>query len=199
MDLLCVLSCALLQLSGIKSAPLSKRQCPKHQIFSIKVLKKMKAAGFEQSKYNASLYHKGMEHAYSGGAHGATVQGDKRKREIDDVGERGKDICMISEVDAALGGGTHGDAVEGGGDAGIPEDEVLISEPLVRRTPITQHEIDKYGMTPGCEGCEAKSRGEVTRRGHSERCRNRIEEAMRNYDADKKKIENSRKNDAQHC
>ena len=92
-------------------------------------------------------------------------------------------------MDAALGGGTDGDAVEGGGDAGIPEDEVLISEPLVRRTPITQKEIDKYGMTPGCEGCEAKSRGEVTRRGHSERCRNRIEEAMKNDDSDKKKLD----------
>ena len=51
----------------------------------------------------------------SGGAHGAAAQGDKRKREIDDVGEKGMDIDKITEVDAALGGGTDGDAVEGGG------------------------------------------------------------------------------------
>ena len=31
--------------------------------------------------------------------------------------------------------------------------------------------------------------GEVTRRGHSERCRNRIEEAMKNDESDKKKLE----------
>ena len=41
----------------------------------------------------------------------------------------------------------------------------------------------------GCVGCQAKMRGEITRRGHSEKCRKRIEEAMRNDEKDKKKLE----------
>ena len=52
--------------------------------------------------------------ALSGGAHGAAAQGDKRKRDIDDVGEKGMDIDKVAEVDTALDGGTDGDAVEGG-------------------------------------------------------------------------------------
>ena len=71
-------------------------------------------------------------------------------------------------MDAALGGGTHGAAAEGGEDGDIPRDEERHSDPLVRRTPITHNDIDKHGVTPGCGGCEAKARGEVTRRGHSE-------------------------------
>ena len=80
----------------------------------------------------------------------------------------------------ALGGGTHGAAAEGGEATDIPEATAPVSDPLVRRTPITYKEIDKYGLTPGCGGCESKSRGEVTRRGHSDKCRHRIEEEMRN-------------------
>ena len=70
-------------------------------------------------------------------------------------------------MNTALSGGTDGAAAEGGEDGDIPRDE-RPSDPLVRRTPITHKEIDKYGTTPGCGGCEAKARGEVTRRGHSE-------------------------------
>ena len=88
-------------------------------------------------------------------------------------------------MDTALGGGTHGAAAEGGDDQDIPRDEAQASDPLVRRTPITHKEIDKYGPTPGCAGCQAKSRGEVTRRGHSDKCRQRIEEEMRKDDTDK--------------
>ena len=62
-------------------------------------------------------------------------------------------------------------------------------DPLVRRTPIAHKEIGKYGTTPGCEACEAKMRGEVSRRGHTERCRSRIEEAMRADTQDKRKLE----------
>ena len=61
--------------------------------------------------------------------------------------------------------------------------------PLIRRTPITHKEIENSGATPGCVGCEAKARGESTRRGHSDKCRRRIEEAMRNDEQDKKKID----------
>ena len=93
--------------------------------------------------------------------------------------------------DAALGGGTDGAAAEGDEETSeaIPEATAPFPDPLVRRTPITYKEIDKYGLTPGCVGCEAKSRGEVTRRGHSDKCRRRIEEAMRKDDEDKKKLD----------
>ena len=62
-------------------------------------------------------------------------------------------------------------------------------EPLTRRMPITYKEIEKYGYTEGCPGCEAKKRGDVARRGHSERCRKRIEEKMKLDEEGKKKIE----------
>ena len=85
-------------------------------------------------------------------------------------------------------GGTDGDAA-GGNEEGIPPESAPSPDPLFRRTPITHKEIDKYGPTPGCVGCQSKMRGEVTRRGHSDRCRNRIEEAMRADAQDKRKIE----------
>ena len=89
-------------------------------------------------------------------------------------------------MDTAIGGGTDGIAADGGGDPDIPEEAAPSPDPLVRRTPITHKEIDKYGATPGCVGCEAKARGEVTRRGHSDKCRRRIEEEMRKDEAEKK-------------
>ena len=64
-------------------------------------------------------------------------------------------------------------------------------EPAVRRRGITQLELDKYGFTPGCPGCLAKQRGEVAKKGHSEACRKRIEDLMREDVEDKKKIEKS--------
>ena len=56
---------------------------------------------------------------------------------------------------------------------GFPEGEIPpvpeeTPAPLVRRAPITYKEVEKYGPTPGCIGCHAKTKGEVTRRGHSE-------------------------------
>ena len=89
-------------------------------------------------------------------------------------------------MDAALGGDVHGAAAEGGEEQEIPRDEATMPDPLVRRTPITHKDIDKYGLTPGCVGCEVKARGEVTRRGHSDKCRNIIEETMKNDDSDKR-------------
>ena len=88
------------------------------------------------------------------------------------------------------GGGSHGDAAGGEAEEGdIPPVPEPMADPLTRRRPITHKEVDKYGPTPGCEGCQAKLRGEITRRGHSEKCRKRIEEAMRNDEQDKKKLE----------
>ena len=71
--------------------------------FQKEVFKMMTAAGFAQSKYNASLYHKGRdlgwnEQARGGGAHGAAVTG---RREAEAWNEQ------------ARGGGAHGAAATG--------------------------------------------------------------------------------------
>ena len=54
-----------------------------------------------------------------------------------------------------------------------------MTEPMARRRVITQMELEKYGFTAGCPGCIAKQRGEVAKRGHSEACRKRIEDMVR--------------------
>ena len=90
-------------------------------------------------------------------------------------------------AEVAPDGGPDGATVEGDDGQEIPPATEPVAEPLIRRTPITHKEIAKYGATPGCEGCEAKTRGESTRRGHSDRCRKRIEEAMRRDDEDRKR------------
>ena len=64
-----------------------------------------------------------------------------------------------------------------------------IPEPLTRRMPITHKEIEKYGYTDGCPGCDAKKRGEVARRGHSEKCRRRIEGKMKEDEEGRRKME----------
>ena len=64
-----------------------------------------------------------------------------------------------------------------------------VTEPMARRRGITQTELEKYGFTPGCPGCIAKQRGEVAKRGHSEACRKRIEDMMRQDGDDRRKIE----------
>ena len=85
----------------------------------------------------------------------------------------------------AAAGGAAGGGEEGGEIPPVPEP---VADPLTRRTPITHKEIDKYGPTLGCVGCQAM-RGEITRRGHTEKCRKRIEEAMRNDESDKRKLD----------
>ena len=64
-----------------------------------------------------------------------------------------------------------------------------MTEPASRRRGITQTDLDKYGLTPGCPGCLAKQRGEIAKRGHSEACRKRIEDMMRQDGDDRRKIE----------
>ena len=59
-------------------------------------------------------------------------------------------------------------------------------EPLPRRMGITATELEKYGYTDNCPGCQAKRRGAVAKKGHSEACRKRIEELMKQDDNDKK-------------
>ena len=94
-------------------------------------------------------------------------------------------------ADTALGGDAHCAAAEGGEEPDIPGDTAPAPDPLVRRTPITHKEIDKYGPTPECVGCEVEARCEVTRREHSDNCRNRIEEEMRRDEADKQRLDNT--------
>ena len=71
--------------------------------FQKEVFKMMTAAGFSQSKYNASLYHKGRDggedaQAWSGGADGAAATG---RREAEPWHKQ------------ARGGGTYGAAATG--------------------------------------------------------------------------------------
>ena len=61
-------------------------------------------------------------------------------------------------------------------------------EPLPRRMGITVTELEKYGYTDKCPGCLAKRRGAVAKKGHSEACRKRIEELMKQDDNDKQKM-----------
>ena len=44
-------------------------------------------------------------------------------------------------------------------------------EIIMRRAKITKEDVMKFGLTPGCPGCEAANRSGV-RRDHSEECRN---------------------------
>ena len=39
-----------------------------------------------------------------------------------------------------------------------------------RRAVITQRELDLYGYTPGCIGCEARRQGAVAKSGHNQAC-----------------------------
>ena len=64
--------------------------------------------------------------------------------------------------------------------------------PTPRRRMITETELKKYGCTDGCPTCEAKKRGEITRRGHGEACRRRIEGLMMQDAEDRKKLEKVR-------
>ena len=54
---------------------------------------------------------------------------------------------------------------------------------------ITQRELDKYGFTPGCPGCEVKRRGGIAKSGHNQKCRERIEQLMKDDEDDKWKID----------
>ena len=102
-------------------------------------------------------------------------------------------------TEVAPDGDPHGVAVGGDDGQEIPPATIPVTEPLIRRTPSTHKEIDKYGPTPGCVGCKAEMRGESTRRGHSDRCRRRIEEAMRNDEQDKKYRQRRLNNGTQYC
>ena len=63
---------------------------------------------------------------------------------------------------------------------------------------ITQRELDKFGYTVGCPGCEARKRGLIAKTGHNENCRRRIEEMMRKDDDAKERIEATNMRMGQH-
>ena len=50
--------------------------------------------------------------------------------------------------------------------------------PVPRRMQINRKDLDEYGYTDGCAGCQATRAG-LPRRLHSEACRNRLMEALR--------------------
>ena len=66
-------------------------------------------------------------------------------------------------------------------------------EPASRRRGITQADLDKYGLTPGCPGRLAKQRGEIAKRGHSDACRRRIEDMMKDDVDDRKRLKHQRR------
>ena len=114
----------------------------------------------------------------------ADLKGIPQKPNPDKVG-----IYIPTRImEKASGGGASGSSALGGDAEGLPM-PAEIPEPLTRRMPITHKEIEKYGFTEGRPGCQAKQRGEIARRGHSEKCRRRIEEAMRNDEEGKRKME----------
>lgn len=43
---------------------------------------------------------------------------------------------------------------------------------------ISKWDVTKYGVTPNCKGCDAANRGGTTRN-HTEECRKRLEERMK--------------------
>ena len=61
----------------------------------------------------------------------------------------------------------------------VPIPKAIDSEPICRRVRINRDMVIKHGMTENCEGCKAVNRGGVARN-HSEECRARMEEIMRN-------------------
>ena len=70
------------------------------------------------------------------------------------------------------------------------EEEVIVKEPaaremIPRRMYIKRSDVSEraYGMTPGCRGCEAATRGQVG--AHNERCRESIEKEIKEKDPDR--------------
>ena len=80
--------------------------------------------------------------------------------------------------------------------AGVPE--VSEKEIVPRRRVITMRELEKYGFTPGCIGCEAKRRGGVAKSGHNEECRRRIEAKMNDDELGRAMLDQTRQKFVEH-
>ena len=74
----------------------------------------------------------------------------------------------------------------GGDGTKLPEAEVESKDKAARDFKITKRLLDKYGLSQGCPGCEASLEGKS--RSHTQGCRNRIEEAMRDDFADQETL-----------
>ena len=76
-----------------------------------------------------------------------------------------------------------------------PDDEVVeVAKPArnpmdVRRMRITMDILTKYGFSEDCEGCRFKRAGLNERRGHTDKCRERLYGEMQNDDEDKLRIQ----------
>ena len=64
-------------------------------------------------------------------------------------------------------------------------------EPRRRRVRINKEDLYKHGFTEGCLGCRSIIRGGDPR-GHTEACRNRLEEAMKGTEAGRAKVQKAK-------
>ena len=83
----------------------------------------------------------------------------------------------------------HGDDPESGAHLDQPE----ACEPEVRDFRITNRILDKYGLLPGCPGCDHKAVALPGHRGHSRECRLRLQQAMADDETDKAVLEESKR------
>mgnify|MGYP001264530129 FL=1 len=87
-------------------------------------------------------------------------------------------------------------------DVNIPEPREVIppiprqpeSEPARRRTRLNRSDFMKHGFTVGCDGCRAVRLGLKEHRGHNEKCRERIEEKLKEENSERLRRANERIN-----
>ena len=91
------------------------------------------------------------------------------------------------EPDQDLHVGAHGQPAE------VPPEVPVASEvnrprpePAARRMYVRKREIEKYGPTPGCQGCRAIARG--TSATHTETCRDRMKKLMTEDEEGRKRL-----------
>ncbi len=62
----------------------------------------------------------------------------------------------------------------------------------IRRFRINDYILNKYGYSEDCEGCNRKRNGDPDRRGHTDKCRERLMMELANDDKDRSRIEAQR-------
>ena len=75
---------------------------------------------------------------------------------------------------------------------GQPPQEPQAPEELTRRIYIKKTDVETYGKTPGCPGCESMGRGGKAKN-HTETCRNRLEEEMKKTEQGQERIKEAEK------
>ena len=75
----------------------------------------------------------------------------------------------------------------------IEEDQEYVPEINVKRMMIRKEDVEKYGATKNCGGCQAVEEGRGRRVNHTQECRNRIEEEMKQDPNDAMRIERSKR------